>query len=197
MLGFEVLAVDELGLTLFEFAKFQRLPFRPAVGFQLKPGTNMIEAMLGPLIVAMPHSVSTVTNLTSVAPVIESPLSITTVVEASSAEANLMPATSESGMLAVPNEVRISKVVVSVSVPVSLVVLIRSIETLSGRTLEEDAIARATGLAFATPLLSWAFALEVKDIAAIAAVATKARSEKMVFIGWISEVGNIGAIEKD
>ena len=194
-----VLAVEELLLVLllvlFAFAKFQRLPFRPAVGFHASPGTNMIEAIFGPLIVAMPHSVSTVTSLTSVAPVIESPLSITTVVEASSADANLMPATSERGMLAVPNEVRISSVVVSVSVPESLVVLSRSIPTLKGRTLAEDAIARATGLALAISLeaFSWASALEAKDMAAIAAAATNARSENTDFIERISEVGNIGA----
>ena len=139
-------------LLLFAFARFQRLPLRPAVGLQLSPGTNMIEAMFGPLIVAMPHSVSTVTNLTSVAPVIESPLSITTVVEASLAEAKRIPATSERGMLAVPKDVRISSVVVSVSVPVNFVELSRSIETLKGRTLGEDATARATGRALATSL---------------------------------------------
>lgn len=185
-----------LGLlaALFAFARFQRLPFRPAVGFHVSPGTNMIEAIFVPLMVAMPHSVSTVTNFTSVAPVIESPLSITTVVEASSAEANLMPATSERGMLAVPNEVRISSVVVSVSVPESLVVLIRSIATLKGRTFDEDAIARATGLALAIPLDdSWASAVEAKDMAAIVAAATKARSVYTDFIERISEVGNMDA----
>lgn len=82
-----------------------RFPFKPDCGFHFKPGTNMIDAMLGPLIEAVPHSVSTVINLTSVAPVIESPLSMTTVVVASLADANLMPATSDNGILAVPNEV--------------------------------------------------------------------------------------------
>ena len=135
--------------SLGSFARFHRLPFKPACGFQSTPGTNKIEPMLLPLIVAMPHSVSTVTSLTSVAPVIESPLSMTTVVEASSAEANLIPATSVKGMLATPNEVCMSNWVVSVNVPWITVLLIKSTLTLSGRALLETT-ALATGVALAT-----------------------------------------------
>ena|SRR6056297_3188080 len=83
----------------------QRLPLSPVCGFHVNPGTNMIELIDGPLIEAVPHSVSTVINFTSVAPVMESPFIITTVVVVSLVEANRMPATSLNGILAVPKEV--------------------------------------------------------------------------------------------
>jgi hypothetical protein len=95
----------DAGSLVFSSVNDQRLPFRPDCEFHFKPGTNMIDVMLGPLIDAVPHSVSTVISFTSIAPVIESPLSITTVVVASFADANRIPATSDKGMLAVPNEV--------------------------------------------------------------------------------------------
>ncbi len=124
----------------------QRLPLSPDCEFHVRPGTNMIDAMLGPLIDAVPHSVSTVINLTSVAPVIESPLSITTVVVASLADANRTPATSESGMLAVPNEVCICNWVVSVRVPSIVLLLTNPTVTLKGRTVGV-ALAGEIGLA--------------------------------------------------
>ncbi len=56
-----------------------------------------MESRLWPLILAVPHSVSMVMNLISVTPVMESPLSITTVVELLSPEANRIPAISDNG----------------------------------------------------------------------------------------------------
>ena len=122
---------------LFTVTNDQRLPLSPAKEFQVTFGTNRIDRTLWPLMVAVPHSVSTVTILTSVAPVIESPLCMATVVVGSSAVAKRMPETSDSGMFAAPNEVRISRLLVSVSVPEIFVPLSRSTVTTRGSRLRD------------------------------------------------------------
>lgn len=102
--------------------------------------------MLVPLTDAVPHSVSTVINFKSMAPVIESPLSMTTVVVASSADAKRIPATSESGMLAVPKDVCICNCVVSVSVPSMTALMVKATVTDSGRGVG-DGLASRMGFA--------------------------------------------------
>ncbi len=180
-------AVERGGAAcFFVLIKSHRFPLSPVAGFQDNPGTNRIEEMFCPWMLAVPHSVSTVINLTSVAPVMESPLSITTVVEAFSAEAKRIPATSESGILAPPKEVCISKLVLSVRVPSSRSLLIKSTVTLNGRTVGAaeatfcvDLVALAigcalTGFAFATGLVAgfWADAVDERT-AVRARAATK------------------------
>jgi hypothetical protein len=190
VLRLEVEAVERLLLDLLFDAvelvgllseRTQRLPFRPVLEFQANPGTNKIDSMFEPLMAAVPHSVSIVTSFTSVAPVIESPFSMTTVVVAFSAEAKRMPATSESGMFALPNDVRISRAVESIKVPDNLVDPIKSAVMLRGRTL---ATAFATGFLAASTFLSSAFAGATKVVVAANATAAIApRNEKTAFIG--------------
>ncbi len=73
---------------------------RPIDACHLRSGISKMEVIEEPLIFAVPHSVSTVNSFRSVAPVIESPFFMMTVVDASSAEANRTPATSPIGTLA-------------------------------------------------------------------------------------------------
>ena len=113
--------LDGAGVAAVSLTSVHRVPLRPVSGFHFNPGTNNIDVMFWPLIWALPQSVSIVTRLTLTAPVMESPLSITTVVDAESADAKRIPATSDNGMLAVPKEVCISRLVASVNVPSSFV----------------------------------------------------------------------------
>jgi hypothetical protein len=175
------LLFDAVELDALLSVRTHRLPLRPVLEFQANPGTNKIDSILLPLMAAVPHSVSIVTNFKSVAPVIESPLSMTTVVVAFSAEAKRMPATSDRGMFALPNEVRISRAVESMRVPDNLVDPIKSAVILSGRTF---ATAFATGFLSASTFLSSAFAGATNEVVAANATAAIApRNEKTVFIG--------------
>lgn len=103
---------------LFASTRLQRFPLSPIDACHLRSGISKMEVIEEPLIFAVPHSVSTVNSLRSVAPVIESPFFMMTVVEASSEEANRTPATSPIGTLASPNAVRTGTVATSTIAPV-------------------------------------------------------------------------------
>ena len=75
--------------------RLQRLPLIPIEEVHFRSGRKRMDAMLDPLIFALPHSVSTETVFRSVAPVTESPFLKITVVDVSSADANFTPAISE------------------------------------------------------------------------------------------------------
>lgn len=175
MLTFLVGVPDE-GADGLLLSSCQRLPFMPLVALQAKPGTNRMDEIVGPLMVAEPHSVSTLMIFISVAPVIESPFSITTVVDASSAEANRIPATSERGTSIAPNELcRLSVDVSLVRVPEIFVSECKLTLTLNGRALD-DIVALATG--FATVSFGSASCAKRLDETVSAAIAARAMKLK-------------------
>ena len=99
--------------------RLQRFPVACITDVHFRSGNRIRERMLEPLIFALPQSVSTETIFRSVAPVIESPFLKMIDVEGSSAEASLMPATSESCILTSPTEPpRKGSSVISVRTPV-------------------------------------------------------------------------------
>ena len=92
------------GAEFFESTRFHLFPVMVIVAFHFRSGINRIEAIVEPLTLACPQSVSTVNCFSVVAPVTESPLLRITVVTESSDDANLTPAMSAKSISTAPND---------------------------------------------------------------------------------------------
>ena len=134
--------------------KLQRFPLDCITEVHFMSGKRINDKILDPLILALPHSVSTVTTFRSVAPVMESPFLKMIVVDGSSAEASLIPATSDNMISTSPNAPRNGNFAISMRAPVIFWPPCSSTVTVNGPALATDATGARTAVAVASRLLS-------------------------------------------